>query len=234
MDSIVWQTYDTFSGSSLNTTLWTVDKMNGTLSTGTGGLRLTPTPLSGGVNKNNVSIDATLVINQGAFFAAQVPFSIATGVPGSGGAVHFAIELDDGDINWNNIGLGNGNNFNLSGTIYNGTFFRSGTNANPLETTQNTSVTQGELGLIYSGNMIIMYYNDGTGWHQLGTPNSTAGLTGPLDFSLEAQINGSGSLTAVVPYVQFSTVAPVPLPSAMLLFGPGLFGLATLRRSFTK
>ena len=48
MDSVVWQTpYDNFSGSSLNTALWTVESSNGTLSTGAGGLTLTPTSLSG-------------------------------------------------------------------------------------------------------------------------------------------------------------------------------------------
>jgi hypothetical protein len=58
--------------------------------------------------------------------------------------------------------------------------------------------------------MITMYYNDGTGWQQLGTLNSTAGLTGPLNLSLEAQINDSGSLTVVVQNVQLSFTAPAP------------------------
>ncbi len=55
-----------------------------------------------------------------------------------------------------------------------------------------------------------MYYNDGTGWHQLAA-TSTAEWTFPLIFSVRAEINNSGSLTVVVPDVQYSQTAPVPV-----------------------
>ena len=124
-----------------------------------------------------------------------------------------------------------------SGSTYNGTFFLSETDANNVTTnftTTSTSVTQGELGLIYSGGMITTYYNDGTGWQQLGAPDSTAGWTGPLKFELDTTIDNSGSLTAVVQDVQFGNSTAVPEPTTMLLLGCGLFGLGIVGRKIKK
>jgi hypothetical protein len=212
MDSIAWQTYDAFSGSTLNTTLWSTATENekGRLSTGAGGLTLTPTPLSSS-GKNKVTIDATVVINNGAFFAAQVPFSIASAAAGSGGAVHFEIGLQSNDDSkWSVIDWITANNYSKGGTFYSGTFFASSTSANPSPNIQNTSVTTGDLGLIYSGGVITTYYNAGTGWQELGVPISTTGWPGPLQFWLVAGINNSGSITVVVPNVQYSQTAPAP------------------------
>ncbi|MGD0235727.1 MAG: PEP-CTERM sorting domain-containing protein [Syntrophorhabdales bacterium] len=238
MDSVVWQTpYDNFSGSSLNTALWTVESSNGTLTTGTGGLTLTPTSLSGS-GKNEVTIDATLVINNGAFFAALVPFSITTSGAGSGGLAGFGLSLQSNDYSSDEYSSWfNANNFQRSGSTYNGTFFLSETDANNVTTnftTTSTSVTQGELGLIYSGGMITTYYNNGTGWQQLGAPDSTAGWTGPLKFELDTTIDNSGSLTAVVQDVQFGNSTAVPEPTTMLLLGCGLFGLGIVGRKIKK
>jgi hypothetical protein len=212
MDPIAWQTYDAFSGPGLNNTLWTVDHMDGALTTGAGGLTLTPNSLSG-TGKNRVAIDSTLSVGQTGFLAVQVPFSIANeGVPASGGAEAFEIELDDyyGN-NYSSILWGNANNFSSDGFVYNGTLFNSSSEANEEGTSQNTSVSAGRLGFIYNQNTVAMYYNDGTGWHQLGAATSTVGWAFPLSFSLRASINNSGSLTVVVPDVQYSETAPVPV-----------------------
>ncbi len=149
MDPIAWQTYDAFSGASLNNTLWTVDHMDGALTTGAGaGLTLTPNSLSGG-GKNRVAIDATLSIGQTGFLAVQVPFSIASeGTPANGGAESFQIELDDyyGN-NYSNVIWGIANNFSSDGAVYNGTLFNSSSTANQVGNSQNTSVSTGRLGL---------------------------------------------------------------------------------------
>ena len=211
MDSIVWQTYDNFSEQSLNTSLWSIDKMNGTYSANNGELTLAPTTLSGG-GKNKVSIKANLVINNGTFLAVQVPFSIASaGAPASGGAESFQIELDDKGNNYGNIIWGIANNFSSDGAVYNGTLFNSSSDVNQAGTTQNTAVTAGQIGFIYSEKTVTMYYNNGTGWQQLGAATSTVGWAFPLSFTLRATINNSGSLTVVVPNVQYSYTTPVAL-----------------------
>jgi hypothetical protein len=233
MDVVSWQVYDSFPGSALNTGLWAVENNNGTLNTGTGGLILSPTSLSGG-GTNRVSINATLGITNGAFFAAQVPFSI-TGAAGSGGAVLFSISLNsNGSAESGAIMWVNANNFQIAGTGYAGSGFAVSTDFNPPTNIQTTSVMQGELGLIYSGGTITEYYNAGTGWQQLGAPVSTAGWTGPLTFALETDVVSSGSLAAAVQNVEFNHTDPVPLPPSLLLLAPGLVGLVAARRCSKK
>jgi hypothetical protein len=214
MDSIAWQTYDAFSGSSLNGALWTVDHMDGTLTTGNAGLTLSPTPLSSGTSKNKLAISATLAIAQGAFFAVQVPFSATSmGTPASGGAESFQIELDDtSGNNYSNMLWGIAHNFSSDGVVYNGTLFNASSSANQAGTAQYTSATAGRLGLIYSGNTVTTYYyTSGTGWQQLGAATSTTGWAFPLNITLQAKVNSSGSLTVVVPDVQYNESVTVPV-----------------------
>ena len=232
MDSLNWQPYDTFPGSNLNTALWTVENSDGTLTTGAGGLTLTPSSLSGTGN-STLDIAATLTISNGSFFAARVPFSITTDSAGSGGLVTFGITLSSSDYSKaSSIGWANANNLSIDGSTLNGTAFVFSTDHNPPANIQNTSITMGDLGLIDSGGMITMYYNDGTGWYQLGAPNPTVGWAGTLVFDLTATINKSGSLTVAVPEVDVGT--PVPEPSAILFLVPGLVGLVGFRRKFKE
>jgi hypothetical protein len=223
MDTIAWQTYDAFSGPGLNSALWTLENENGSLTTGAAGLTLSPNSLSGG-GKNRIQIESTLSVGQAGFLAVQAPFSVTNeGAPASGGAEAFQIEVDDyygnndATILW-----GNANNFSSGGIVYNGTLFNSSSEANQTGTSQDTSVTTGRLGFIYGSNTIAMYYNDGTGWHQLGAATSTAGWTFPLSFTLRASVNNFGSITVVVPDVQYSETAPVLVS---LSFGWNLISL---------
>ena len=171
MDSIVWQTYDTFPAPSLNTiTLWTVANNSGTLSTGTGGLTLSPISLSD-VGKSTLDITAQLTINNGAFFAALVPFSITNGAAGNGGAVNFNITLSSNDYSKaSSISWANANNVANGTDTLSGTFFSFSTDHNPQTNIVNIAATTGDLGLIYSGGIITTYYNVGAGWRQLARP----------------------------------------------------------------
>jgi hypothetical protein len=156
-----------------------------------------------------------LAVNKGTFLALQVPFSASAGAPGNGGAESFQIEVDDNNGNYySNILWGIANNFSSGGVVYDGTLFNSGSSVNQAGNSQGTSVRSGRLGFIFSANTVTMYYNDGTGWHQLGAATSTAGWAFPLSFSVRAEINNSGSITVVVPNVQYSQTAPVSVSLA--------------------
>jgi len=95
----------------------------------------------------------------------------------------------------------------------------------------NMTPTSGQFQFIYNGSTVSAYYNldEGGGWQPLGT--FTPGWSGPQSIFIAGRDWGNGTTSFTVNNV---TVSSVPLPSALLLFGPGLAGLAAIRRRFRK
>jgi hypothetical protein len=91
----------------------------------------------------------------------------------------------------------------------------------------------GQVQLSYNGAEVDAYYNIGAGWQSLAS--FFPGWTGPVPVALPGLdiLNGITSFTVNSVSVSGSGV-PTPLPSALLLLGPGLAGLAAIRRKVKK
>jgi hypothetical protein len=95
-----------------------------------------------------------------------------------------------------------------------------------------TSVTSGMLGIGYNGlvgdaGQATAWYNDGSGWTQLGT--FAPHFAGNPRIVILGYDEWGNSLSFKV-----SNVEIVPLPPSLLLLAPGLVGLAAVRRRFKK
>lgn len=211
---ITWQTYDNFSESSLNTGLWyEMGNGEGTITTGLAGLTFTPLSLAD-PGHTNLGIQMTLPVTIGSYFAVRVPFlitNVATELPG---LVNFNIDLcgPEQTSQCSSVSLVQANEFpllsnsaHLSGRVFgseDGDFL------------QPTTVSEGQLAIIYKGDSFMNYVNDGTGWQQLGTPFSRPADWTPLKFEMDAEVK----------------VTVVPLPASLTLFGFGLAALGVLSK----
>lgn len=214
-NQISWVVYDAFLGASLNPALW--EHSEGNVVTGGPGLTLTPTPLSTPGHTNS-GVRASLPIAFGGYFAFKVPFSIATATAALSGAADFNVDicgphqsLQCVSIGWvlaNNIVPPSG------GPALSGTFFhQDDDNSFSLAPTTTTS---GQFAMTYAGGLITSFFDDGSGWQQLGQTFSPPIDWVPIRFELDA---GASILTAV------------PEPSSALLYSLGILALVVTRRA---
>ncbi len=100
-----------------------------------------------------------------------------------------------------------------------------------------TTLTEGMLCLHYEGNNVSAFYSAGIttpNWIQIGPTVSAPAywaLVSPVPVLVYGGTGGSGQTTFQIDNVAYSSV---PIPSAFLLLGPGLAGIAVLRRRFKK
>ncbi len=124
-----------------------------------------------------------------------------------------------------------GNNFGMSGVtgmIVTGLFDHSNPSipvplAAPM--TEFATATDGKFSILYNGSVVTTYYDGAL----LGT--FSPGWSGPQPFLIVGGDAPNGTTSFEVTKFKVSSV---PLPPALLLLGPGLLGLAALRRRFKK
>lgn len=214
---ITWQTYDDFSDPNLNTGLWHEiggSSGNGTITTGSAGLTMTPQSLSD-PGKTSVGIHMPDTVPLGSYFAVRVPFQVANAVTDLTGWVGLNIDLCGPEqitqcdsLSWNQ-----GKDVSINGSApLSGKAFASEDGL----FLDLTTVSKGELAIIYNGDTFTNYVNDGAGWRQLGITFPRPADWDPLRFEMDAEVR----------------ISPVPLPASFLLFGAGLAGIGLLKRKF--
>jgi len=217
---------DNFSGTTINTTTWTPVVLSGA------SVQFTQ---NNGLNyQGSLGYDVEGLVTNQAFSGgveATIQFSNFTstttypsGYNGAGSFVDLGIgpKANEVDI------LLYGDTYGISGVsglIITGVYDHVTASPVPLATpvTEFTSATGGQFSILYNGSVVSTYYNGAL----LGT--FTPGWSGPQPFKIVGGDNPNGTTTFTV--TNF-TVSSVPLPPALLLFGPGLLGLAAVRRRF--
>jgi len=198
MDWLSWWTYDSFPGPSLNTNLWQLSPNSDYLSCAVNnGLTVITSS-----DHAKFSLTSTYNINTGNFFAAKFSFNVLASVQ-SGGMVDVTTDIGAPSVPNSSIPISWAWAQNYQG--FSGKCFVSGPDNNPIFA--STNVTQGQLGFIYNGTSVSMYYNDGSGWQMLYSVNP--GWSGPLMYGLGVEIKGppGSSMTTTFTNVQFATSA---------------------------
>jgi hypothetical protein len=142
-------------------------------------------------------------------------------VTGLSGNVNFNIDLC-GVIQHqcNSLGWGFGKEFVPPGgdDPLSGTFFALG---NDPFIFRATTVSRGQLAMIYSGGAITNFFDDGSGWQQIGASFSPPSDWTPSSVPLTLQLSAD---------IHVVTSVPEPESYAMLLAGLGLLGFGARRR----
>ena len=154
------------------------------------------------------SVSLPITVSQGDIIDATVTLDTPYTIPASGTSTSFVFYLEGSSFPTENTGA--------HGTI---SFFSGGTsgtnllNSGPLD---NTTSNQLALAFAFPTTASITFDS-----FTADLSVTTLGQTATLD-------------SAQFTYFLFSPSAPVPIPGALLLFGPGLAGLAVIRRRFKK
>lgn len=210
---ISWIVYDAFPGSSLDTNLW--EASEGAISFGAAGATLTPAVLST-PGHTNAGIRAAAPILFGGYFAFRIPFSIQTVTADLRGVADFNVDICSPhqqtqcvSIGWvlaNNISPPTG------GPVLSGEFFHEEDGSGAFNSFP-TTVSTGQFAMTYSGGLIRSYFDDGSGWRQLGSHYSPPIDWMPMRFELDAGV------TVLPP-------SPVPEPTTWSLLGLGILSVA--------
>lgn len=93
----------------------------------------------------------------------------------------------------------------------------------------------GMAGFYYDGHNVQAYMNAGydpnVGWIKVGAPVAVQDWNSPATLFLIGKNGPTGEMSFKADNVVYSSV---PVPASLLLFGPGLIGLAALRKKFRK
>jgi len=225
--------YDDFSGSGYGAKWTDIGPNTGLFSQPGDGYLYFNDPANGG---HQDRLKSTTTFSGALFVSLQYEFiSVSNTATGAGQGSSVSVVLSDGLSSPNAVavweyyegGLAHQYGFNGGQTVAGNS---TGTVPN-----RTTNVTSGWLGIEYNGllgtaGQVILKYDDGTGWQQLGTFTGTNFANNPYVIIRGHDLYGT-SLSFKVNEVGIN---PVPIPPALWLFGPGLVGLAAVRRRFIK
>lgn len=172
LNLITWETYDSFSGSSLDTGLWRqLAGGEGSVTTGATGLTLTPLSLSD-PGESDLGIRATLPVVVGGYFAMRVPFVITNAVTALTGYVTLNIDLCGPvtELQCDSLWV-QGNDVvpppPAPPIPFSGKAFAADNNLDVF-TILPTTVLKGQLAIIYMDDWFTNFVDDGSGWKQIG------------------------------------------------------------------
>ena len=211
---------DTFDGTTINSSLWTVFTENGPSVSQNDQLLVTIPGTSSGNWAGGVKSTYQLIGD----FDIQVDFELLTW-PASNG-IRVGIRSIGGAVE--RIGAGGG-----FGELYL-TDFSSQITSVP------TSDLSGALRFVRSGNTLTGYYYSSS-WQMLGSrTDASYGSDTYLELAAWSDQNFFGAKDALVAFdnfqVQYTGITPTPIPPTALLFGAGLLslGLSSLRKKPTQ
>lgn len=162
---------------------------------------------------------ATLPITFGGYFAVRVPFTISAATVDLPGSVELNINIcgpnqttQCDSLVW---ALANNRVPPFGGSPISGKFFAQA--ADGPFALEPTSVSAGQLAMIYSGGVITSYFDEGAGWQQFGSIVSPPSEWIPLHFEIDVGAD------VIIP-------TAIPEPSTLALFGVAVAALGISRR----
>ena len=175
-----------------------------------------------GPGRGSSAIGARLPITFGGYFALRVPFTIAAAAADLPGNVNLNVDLcgPNAKTQCDSVAWVLANNVvpPFGTTPISGTFFAQNADGSPGFALEPTSVSAGQVAIVYSGGLIRNFIDDGSGWRHFGADFSPPTDWIPLQFEIDADAD------VLVP-------TQVPEPGLLLIFG---VVAALLRRPATS